>query len=59
MRSDTSTTKTMELTFDNRPAALKIVSYDPDKVGTPRRRTPAFTERVLRGADVCRVCCVC
>lgn len=32
VRSDTSTTKTMELTFDNRPVALKIVSYDPDKV---------------------------
>lgn len=32
----------MELTFDNRPVALKIVSYDPDKVGTPRR-TPAFS----------------
>jgi hypothetical protein len=31
--SDTSSTKVMHLTFDNRPVSLKIVNYD-DKIGT-------------------------
>jgi len=56
VRSDTSTTKTMELTFDNRPVALKIVSYDPDKVGTPRRRTPAFLPSACCVALTCVSC---
>ncbi len=56
VRSDTSTTKTLELTFDNRSVALKIVSYDPDKVGPPRRRTPAFLPSACCVALTCVSC---